>query len=298
MPLWRHPGPGYSGHVLFASCGSDVVPAVETPPELRVSRAEIVRMERAAAAIADCHRQLAAENRNILGEIAPATGAIEAWRHYPAGDAYDPASHAQYFYHAHPPDGRQPREKGHFHTFLRAEGMPAGVAPLVLPEAAVADAAPPPQAAPVHRGSRAEVSHLVAISLDAEGEPIRVFTTNRWVTGETWYRAEDVLAMLDRFTFAASAPAPLCDRWLVAVMALFRPQIAAVLRERDLTVMAWRRRRRASVFEDPRLEITSSLDIDLEAQLAFLDRARRAAARPAAPLLPCIADGWGGSHPD
>jgi hypothetical protein len=28
------------------------------------------------------------------------------WRHYPAGDVYDPASHAQYFYHAHPRDAR------------------------------------------------------------------------------------------------------------------------------------------------------------------------------------------------
>jgi hypothetical protein len=275
------------------------VPAVGMSPELRVSRAQIVRMERAAAAIADCRRQLAAENRNILGEIAPAAGAIEAWRHYPAGDAYNPASHAQYFYHAHPPDRRQPREHGHFHTFLRVEGMPAGVTPLVLPEAAVADAAPPPQAAPAQRGSREEVSHLVAISLDAEGEPIRVFTTNRWVTGETWYRAEDVLAMLDRFASTASEPTQLCDRWLVAVMTLFRPQIAAVLRERDLTVMAWRRRRRTSVFEDPRLEITSSLNIDLGAQLAFLDRARGAVARPPAPLLlPCVAEGWGGSRPE
>jgi hypothetical protein len=274
------------------------LPAVEGPPELRVSRAEIARMERAATAMADCRRRLAAKNRNLLGEIAAGSGAIEAWSHYPQGDAYDPASHAQYFYHAHPPDGRLPREHGHFHTFLRAEGMPAGMAPLVLPEAAVADAVPPPQAAPAQRGSREEVSHLVAISLDAAGEPIRLFTTNRWVTGETWYRAEDVLAMLGRFTFAATEPERLCDRWLVAVLALFRPQVAAVLRARDMTVMAWRRRRRASVFEDPRLEITSSLDIDLGAQLAFLARAGAAAARPAAPRLPRLAEGWGANYPE
>lgn len=272
--------------------------AVKTLPELRVGRAEIARMERAATAIADCRRQLVAKNWNLLGEIAAGSDVIEAWSHYPPGDAYDAASHAQYFYHVHPPASRPPREHGHFHTFLRAEGMPAGVAPLVLPEAAVADAVPPPQAAPAQRGSREEVSHLVAISLDAEGEPIRLFTTNRWVTGETWYRAEDVLAMLDRFAFAATGSARVCDHFLVAVFALFRPQIAALLRARDRTVMAWRRRRRASVFEDPRLEITSSLDIDLGAQLAFLDGTGAAAARRTAPRLPCLAAGWGASHPE
>jgi hypothetical protein len=48
--------------------------------------------------------------------------------------------------------------------------MPAGVAPLVLPETAVVDAmAASPQAAPFKRGIRDEVSHLVAIALAGHG---------------------------------------------------------------------------------------------------------------------------------
>jgi hypothetical protein len=107
--------------------------------------------------------------------------------------------------------------------------------------------------------------------------------------------------MLDRFAIATADPSAVRDRWLVAVMQLFRPQIAALLRQRDATVMAWRQRRRANVFEDPRLEITSSLDIDLGAQLAFLDRARSeaaAAARPRAPSRPRMAEGWGENQPE
>jgi hypothetical protein len=252
-------------------------------------------MERAAAVIHDCRERLAAKKCGILGELAPGSGAFDAWRHYPLGEVYDSVSHAQYFYHVHSPNARLPREHGHFHTFLRAEGMPSGVAPLVLPEAAVA-AALPPQAAPARRGGRHEVSHLVALSLDGRGEPIRLFTTNRWVTGETWYRADDVVAMLDRFALAAAGSSPLCDRWLVAVIELFRPQIGVLLRQRDATVMAWRRRRRALVFEDPRLEITSSLEIDFGAQLAFLDRVRAAPIRLPTPRLPCVAEGWGERH--
>jgi uncharacterized protein DUF6969 len=280
----------------------------EKPAELRISRAEIAPMEEAAAVLAECRARLAARRGNILGELAPGSGEVaegfadgfEEWRHYPAGEVYDGTTHAQYFYHVHPAARRLPAEHGHFHTFLRAEGMPSGVSPLVLPEAAVAAAAPPPQAAPLPRGRRAEVGHLVAISLDRQGEPIRLFTTNRWVTGETWYRADDVAAMLDRFMLAEADPPSLLDRWLVATMRLFRPQIAALLRQRDAAVMAWRRRRRAAVLEDPRLEITSIVEIDCAAQLAFLDRVRAEAAaaiRPQARRLPRMADGWGENRP-
>jgi hypothetical protein len=221
--------------------------------------------------------------------------AICEWQHYPAGEVYDPKTHAQYFYHMHAAAGRPAREHGHFHTFLRADGMPAGVTPLLLPELAVADVSPPRQASPLKHGTRDEVSHLIAIAVDTRGEPIRLFTTNRWVTGETWYRADDVIRMLDRFTVAKVAPSEVLNRWISAMLRLFRPQIAALLRARDETVMAWRRRRRTHVFEDARLEVTSSLDVEFEAHLADLDRFRSEPAAPIlrrAPALPPMAEGW------
>jgi hypothetical protein len=193
--------------------------------------------------------------------------------------------------------GRAVREHGHFHTFLRAEGMPVGVAPLLLPEVAVADApAIPPQAPPLKRGIRDEVSHLVAVAIEAQGEPIRLFTTNRWVTGETWYPAEDVISMLDSFVVTEVDPSETLNRWLGAVLRLFRPQIAELLRLRDQAVMAWRRRRRTHVFDDPALEITSSLDISIDAQFAFLDQVRSEKAGRSSRrvfVLPAMSEGWG-----
>jgi hypothetical protein len=262
---------------------------------LRVSQAEIEQMIAAAELIRDCRRDLAARNTDLVGEVTRSS-TVCAWRHYPDGEVFDATSHAQYFFHAHAPDRRPPLEHGHFHTFLRAEGMPSGVAPLLLPELAVADVAtPPPQAAPLKRGERDEVSHLIAIAIDVRGEPIRLFTTNRWVTGETWYRAEDVTRMLDCFVIAEREPSAVLNRWIGAVIHLFRPQIAALLQARDETVMAWRRRRRTPVFEDPRLEITSSLDIQLDTQLALVDRARDRSDDDAfrrLPALPPMAEGW------
>jgi hypothetical protein len=266
---------------------------------LRVSQAEIEQMIAAAAVVRECRLNLAARNTDVVGEVI-GNSAICAWRHYPEGEVFDATSHAQYFFHAHAPDNRPLSERGHFHTFLRAEGMPSGVVPLLLPELAVADvAALPPQAAPLKRGERDEVSHLIAIAIDIRGEPTRLFTTNRWVTGETWYRAEDVTRMLDRFVIAEREPSAVLNRWMGAMIRLFRPQIAALLEARDETVMAWRRRRRTHVFEDPRLEITSSLDIHLDTQLALVDRVRDSSDEGAlrrVPALPPMAEGWEEGH--
>src|SRR5205085_7665327 len=140
---------------------------------------------------------------------------------------------------------------------------------------------------------------LIAIAVDARSEPIRLFTTNRWVTGETWYPAEDVIKMLDHFVIAETEPSAVLNRWIGAVIHLFRPQVAALLRARDETVMAWRRRRRTHVFEDPRLEITSSLDIQLDAQLALVDGARDRSDEGAfrrEPALPRMGEGWEQGH--
>jgi len=263
---------------------------------LFVSPSEIEPMVSAATVIGDCRRELAARSRTIVSEVLGDTPPSE-WRHYPDGEVYDPKSHAQYFYHSHPLSDLRAREHGHFHTFLRADGMPAGAAPLILPEIAVAEVpALPPQAPPLKHGIREEVSHLVAIAVDARGEPIRLFTTNRWVTGETWYLADDVIGMLDRFAIPENKPPQILNRWVGAMLRLFRPQIATLLRMRDENVMAWRRRHRTYVFDDPALEITSSLDISLESQLAFIDQVRSepsARASPRIPVLPAMADGWG-----
>ena len=189
------------------------------------------REREAAATLRECRRVLTAHGSTILHEVTEGAGDIAAWQRYPAGEVYDPDNHVQYFYHCHsPPVGSAPgSEHGHFHLFLRAEGIPAGITPLVLPELAVANAPVPPQSAPLKRGERDEVVHLVAIAIDWRGEPVRLFTTNRWVTGETWYCADDVIRMLDRFQVSGDMPSAVLNRWIGAMVRLFQPEIAGAL---------------------------------------------------------------------
>ena len=211
---------------------------------------------------------------SILEELG-AGGGFEAGEHYPPGEIWDPVTHAQYFYHAHPEGGRLDGEVGHFHTFLGQGGMPAGMAPLILPEMALA---PLSQGAGrgdpgTHRSrrDRGVFGHLIGISMDRAGRPISLFTTNRWVTGETWYRAEDAIRMLDRFDFDAGS-ASLLDRWLAALLRVLRPRIVTLIQARDDAVMDWRRRRsrQLHVFDDRRLEVASELRLDIAAEFAAL----------------------------
>jgi hypothetical protein len=175
--------------------------------------------------------------------------------------------------------------------------MPAGITPLLLPELAVANAPAPRQSAPLKLGTGGGICHLVALAVDRCGEPVRLFTTNRWVTGETWYRAADLVAMLDRFRVRGDHPSTLLNRWVGALVRLFQPEIAALLRERDKAIRERSWRRRGNVLEDPRLEITSSLDIDLDARLAaaehHTDESAIATGPRRAPRPPRMAEGWG-----
>lgn len=253
----------------------------------RLGRAELEAMAAAGREVSECRRVLAKSGETMVSEALRGATDLAAWTHCPEGDVYDPQSHAQYFYHAHPPAERGPGEHGHFHTFLRPRGMPLGIRPLIMPELAIAGspAAPagpavPPAPQPNQGADNDELSHLVAIVLDAAGEPLRLFTTNRWVTGETWYAAADVIAMLDRFVIDFARPSWPLNRWISAMFRLFRPQMAELLQARDAAIMSWRRRHRGKVhvFEDRRLEVASAADINVADQLRRIGLALRQVA--------------------
>jgi hypothetical protein len=212
------------------------------------------RMAIAAETVVDCMRELHESGSNLVVEALRGSEEFVEWEHYPPDDVRDPTTHAQFFFHAHAPDDRDRPDYAHFHTFMGAGGMPPGVLPADSAGAAEEGAA---------------MSHLVAISMTPTGMPERLFTTNRWVTAETWYRAPDVISMLDGFAVGGARP---LDRWVTSMLVLFRPQIERLLHERDAAIDRWRAAHPdRDVFEDRHLEITSSMDISLEARIAWLD---------------------------
>ena len=190
----------------------------------------------------ECRRVLQKGGLNLVGEVLRGQGTFYEYAHYPDDDVYDQDSRAQYYYHAH-----RAGEHGHFHTFLRVstakrESSPAGNGP-----------------------DSGEPVHLIAISMDAYGWPIGLFATNHWVCGGAWLLAEKVIALLPRFRIDHAYPSWPVNRWIGAMMVLFRPHIEALLIHRDAAIGAWARAHSESdAFEDRELGVTGYLPISVE----------------------------------
>ena len=228
----------------------------------RLSDDQLAIMNEAGHAVLRAERSFARAGTNVVVEMIKGAGPFHEMCHYPPGDVYDRETHAQYYYHSHRRDPSLEAEHGHFHTFLRPGGMPAGVQPAAMP--GQPEAQDPDDA----------VSHLIAVSMDAHGRPIRLFTTNRWVTDETWYQAEDVIRMVDRFAVGHALPSWPANRWLTALIRVFRPQIAALLKARDRQIGRHRDAHPDRVaLEDRTVEILSEAAIDLPGQITAIEAA-------------------------
>lgn len=234
---------------------------LQRPPPTALPTAYLEDMATAADDVQECLRVLKKGGSNLVGELLKGQGEFLQWNHYPKGDIYDKESHSQYYYHTHPTNLRG-AEHGHFHTFVRNAGLPKNINPEPLPTTV---------ARPTGKDS---LSHIVGISMDKFGFPTRLFTTNRWVTGESWYKADDVVRMIDLFIIDHSTPSWPTNRWIGSMMRLFRPQIEWLLHERDDAIRIWQAGHPDSVvYEDHDLEVPSVVDISIDKQT---ERVRRA----------------------
>lgn len=242
----------------------------EIKPDLdlaALSSKELEAMAEAGHEIVEIYRVLAKTGDNVVGELLRGHDTFYEWDHYPRGDVYDRESHGQFYYHAHAAEERFEGEHGHFHSFLRPKGMPPGIKPARVPN--YAPPADPDDA----------LSHLIAIAMTKQGFPFRLFTVNRWVTGEVWYRAADVCTLLDYFKIDHAQPSWPVNRWITAMIRLFRPQIVMLLQARDRAVEAWAKQHPdRDVYEDRALEVTSYMDVSVEDQARAVARCLMARA--------------------
>lgn len=244
-----------------ASQSTSPVTGLGMPDLASLPLARLQSMQQAGMEILTCYHVLQKAGMNLVGEVLRDTlnkgGTFYEFNHYPDDDVYDRESHAQYYYHAH---RGEVGEHGHFHCFLRPKGMPAGVIPIEYPATD-----------PWPKGDEA-LSHLVAIAMDSYGYPTGLFTTNRWVTAEAWYPAEQVIKMLDRFVIDHAFPSWPVNRWISAMFILYRPHIEALLKQRDETVWAWAEANpEEDVFEERMLDITSQMPISVEGTLREIE---------------------------
>lgn len=209
------------------------------------------RLSEPTLILQQCQDLLEQTNSNVVWEILRQSPPFLEWDHYPASDVYDKQSHCQYYYHAHP-SAERPPEHGHFHLFMHPRGFKQAYTPIYQPDNSSDEA-------------NSELCHLIAISMDASGQPIRFFTTNQWVTGETWYAADAIGEMLEHFCINHAYPSWPTNLWLTALVQWFTPEIKSLIQTRDQVIKQWQNAHpEQNIFENRQLEITSYMDISIE----------------------------------
>jgi hypothetical protein len=199
-----------------------------------------------------------AKGKTILHHTLKKNKRHISMNHYPKGDRIDRATGAQYFYHCHRED-MDLEEHGHFHCFMRYKQIPKRIKP--TPLADWKDYLDNP------------MTHLVAISMNRFGQPIRLFTVNRWVTSELWYDAVHAPYFCKRFKMTLSDDPywQVLDQWVEGMIHLFSPQIIWLQEQRDQMIAHQQALHPGeNVYVDHGLEELSEISIDLKSQIGWL----------------------------
>lgn len=212
---------------------------------------QLARMQLGGDKLLTATLALQARQHNVLSKLLPKAGNFTLWDHYPEAEVIDSTHASQYYYHSHRTSAR---EHGHFHLFglLEADGTQRD-----------------PSA--VWQANEAP-SHLIAIGMNPQGLPTRVFCPNQWVTKGHWLPAQVILNQLDQFVVRGPARWSRISQWLTGFVMLFRPQIEAALLARDVHAQQLRQKRQWRRFwADESIEIINYIPIDLHQQIAWLE---------------------------
>lgn len=205
-------------------------------------------------------QQLIATNQgeNILHYLLKKNQQFERMIHYPKGDRIDHKTGSQYFYHCHR-ENYESTEHGHFHCFIRYKHIPKSIKPAPLVD--------------WDKYIDNPMTHLVAIGMNQFGQPIRLFTVNRWVTSEIWYAADEMRRLMKNYkmTLLDDHYWQILDKWVEGVLHLFKPQILWLHQERDKTIRAHQVNASLETpFMDYEIEELSEISIDLKQQIEWV----------------------------
>lgn len=158
----------------------------------------------AAQTLADIQLQYARNGRTLAeAALAGAKNFIE-WQHYPNNDSVDKVSGYEFYYHSHAFEEMLAGEHGHFHIIQRSDET---------------------------------FHHLIGIALNQKGLPVRLFTTNQWVTRESVLDARASFKLLKKFNMNIKGRMAPISQWLSALIKLFLPEIKRLLIEREHKIL-------------------------------------------------------------
>ncbi|MEO0691193.1 MAG: hypothetical protein AAFY51_12975 [Pseudomonadota bacterium] len=213
--------------------------------------------ETAAHTVIETITAMAAEQKPLMLRVIPEAGAT-FWTHYPKGDARSASCKARWYYHVHAAGSRDEDEHGHFHLFLHRTQLPEGLAPKVWP--------------PQGEDAKAHVTHVIGLSINTLGIPRAWFATNRFVTNEFLYPADVMIDHLAGFNVDDTKEDDLVNRFVTAMVALYREEIADLLRRRDeMQEHLVADLGEAAYEKESGVEVLAQIPIDLDAKISSLE---------------------------
>ncbi len=198
------------------------------------------------------------KGKNILHYTLQKKRRHERMSHYPKGDRIDHSTGSQYFYHCHR-ENYESNEQGHFHCFMRYKYIPKRIKPTALPD--------------WDKYIDNPMTHIVAIGMNRFGQPIRLFTVNRWVTSEILYDAVHTSYFLKRYkmTLIDDPYWQVLDKWVEGMLHLFSPQILWLHQEREKRVQELQSLNpESNPYSDYDLEELSEIPIDMKQQVEWV----------------------------
>ncbi|MEL7197524.1 MAG: hypothetical protein AAGL10_04335 [Pseudomonadota bacterium] len=213
--------------------------------------------EKAAHTVIETITQMAQEQKPLMLRVVPEDGAT-FWTHYPKGDARDKFCKSRWYYHVHATGSRDEDEHGHFHLFMHRDQLPKGLEPKVWP--------------PQGEETKAHVTHLIGLSIDTNGIPRSWFSVNRFVTNEFLYPADVMIEHLPDFNVDHTKQDDLVNRFVTAMVALYRDEIAELLRGRDARQAELVAEHGDKGYEKASgVEVLSQIPIDLDEKIGGMD---------------------------
>lgn len=198
------------------------------------------------------------EAKNIIQYTLEQQNRHQSMLHYPKGDRIDHDTGAQYFYHCHR-ENFDTEEHGHFHCFLRYKAISKRIKPTPL--------------ADWDKNIDNPMTHLVAIAMNRYGQPIRLFSVNRWISHEIWYDSQHTSSFIKQFKMTKKDNMywQILDDWVEGMLHLFAPQIQWINKARDQAISYYKTLNpNSNVYESHQFDVLSEIPINLNKQIQWV----------------------------
>lgn len=161
----------------------------------------------AARVIFDCVQRMGDQATNAVLLALGDSREMRKGQKYPQAPLVFADGRWRAYYHSHALATGSAGEHGHFHIFVASRGD----------------------------SGRDQWAHLAGLAMDQEGQPLRWFVTNRWVTAGPWARRDVLLAGIE--CLQPTAGDSLLVQWLMAMVCLYKTDIAGLLDARDDSIL-------------------------------------------------------------